>query len=258
MAVQHKFYQTNFGDGFQTENAILDRTPYKPEIMVIGTFNPNTPNANFADFFYGRNFFWTAFKNLFIDNEVVLLNRRMPARGVPPVILNPTLSMIKDLCIKLKLTFSDLVLEVLHNNPNYQLLQNDNVIFNEVEYNLIQDGRNRNVDGLQQLNALGQVNWNTQNIINYLCDNPQIKTVYFTRQPRGVWAIQWNLIVNHNFGRALDFRKIFTPSGQGLQGQPRIAHLINHWLFNNNENYDTLDNDWLMRHDIDINVFEIY
>ncbi len=53
MSIQHKFYQTSFGNGFETHNAILDITPYKPEVMIVGTFNPDTPNANYADFFYG-------------------------------------------------------------------------------------------------------------------------------------------------------------------------------------------------------------
>ena len=71
MSIKHKFYQTSFGNGFETHNAILDITPYKPELMIVGTFNPDTPNTNYADFFYGRNFFWTAFKNLFNHNCMV-------------------------------------------------------------------------------------------------------------------------------------------------------------------------------------------
>lgn len=256
MPIQHKFYQTNFGDGFETHNAILDITPYKPEVMIVGTFNPNTPNANFADFFYGRNFFWTAFKNLFVHNGVVLLNRRMPTNGVPPAILDPTLLEIFKLCKKLKLTFSDLVLEVLHsNNPNYQLLQNDNVIFNEVEYNLIQDGQKGIVGGLQQLNALRQVNWNTQNIINYLCKNPQIKTIYFTRRPIGIWAAQWNLIVNHSCMAGRFTTNLFTPSGAGAPVNRSMTRLLNHWVHNDNPNFGRLDNNWLIRNNVNLNNF---
>ena len=65
MTIQHKFFQTIFDNEFETNNAILEITPYKPEVMVVGTFNPNTPNDNFADSFYGRNYFWTAFKNFY-------------------------------------------------------------------------------------------------------------------------------------------------------------------------------------------------
>ncbi len=256
MSIQHKFHQTNFGNGFETHNAILDITPYKPEVMIVGTFNPDTPNANYADFFYGRNFFWTAFKNLFNHNAVVIPNRRMPPNGIPPAILNPTLQEIFDLCIKLKLTFSDLILEVLHsNNPHYQLLQNDNVIFNGVEYNLIQDRQNGIVGGLQQLNVIGQVNWNTQNIINYLCNNPQIKTIYFTRRPTGIWASQWNLIVNHNCMAGRITTNIFTPSGAGAPVNRSMIRLLNHWVHNNNTNFGQLDNNWLTNNDVNTNNF---
>lgn len=256
MPIQHKFYQANFGNGFETHNAILDITPYKPEVMIVGTFNPDTPNANFADFFYGRNFFWTAFKNLFIHNAVVIPNRRMPPNGNPPAILNPTLLEIFDLCKKLKLTFSDLVLEVLHNNnPVYQLLPNDNVIFNGLEYNLIQDGQNGIIGGLQQLNALGQVNWNTQNIITYLCNNPQIKTIYFTRRPTGIWAAQWNLIINHSCITGRLTTNIFTPSGAGAPVNRSMARLLNHWVHNNNPNFGRLDNNWLTNNGVNINNF---
>ena len=191
MPVLHKFYQINWENGFETHDAILDITPYSPEVMFIGTFNPKTPNANFADFFYGRNYFWTGFKNLFVHNTVAIQNRRMPQNGVPPShnLLNPTLAEIFCLCLKLKLTFADLIAQVFHyNNPQFQLLQNDNVVFNGNQYNLIQDGQKGNVGGLAQLAALGQVDWNTQNIIDYLCNNPQIKQIYFTRQPNGIWA----------------------------------------------------------------------
>jgi hypothetical protein len=256
MAIQHKFHQTNFGNGFQTHNAILDILPYKPEVMVIGTFNPCTQNANFADFFYGRNFFWTAFKNLFVHNGVIMPNRRMPPNGVPPVILNPTLPEIFELCTRLKLTFSDLVFEVLHhNNPNFQPLQNDNVIFNGVEYNLIQDGKNGVIGGLQQLNVFGQINWNTQNIIDYLCSNPQITTIYFTRRPVGIWAAQWNLIINHKCMKDRVITNIFTPSGAGAPVNHSMVRLLNHWVHNENAHFGQIDNDWLNNNKVNINNF---
>jgi hypothetical protein len=254
MPIQHKFIQTNFGSGFETHNAILDTTPYKPEVMIVGTFNPGTPGANFADFFYGRNYFWTGFKNLFIHNNVIIQNRRMPTNGIlPPAVLNPTLPEILDLCKKLKLTFSDLILEAFHNNnPVYQQLPNDNVIFNGLEFNLIQDGQNGNVGGLQQINALGQVNWNTPNIIKYLCENPQIKTIYFTRQPTGIWGAHWNMIINHKCMAGRLTTNIFTPSGLGLRGTPRMNALLKHWVHNNHPNFGQLDNNWLTNNGVNI------
>ena len=256
MPILHKFYETNWGNGFATHNAILDIIPYEPEVMFIGTFNPDTPNANFADFFYGRNYFWTAFKNLFVHNDVILANRRMPPNGVPPAVLNPTINEIFDLCIKLKLAFADLISEVLHhNNPQYHLMPNGNVIFNDNEYNLIQDGQNGIIGGLAQLNAFGQVNWNTQNIINYLCDNPQIKTIYFTRRPNGIWAAPWNLIINHKCMNGRLITNIFTPSCAGVPVNHSMVRLLKHWVHNTNLNFGRLDNNWLANNGVNINNF---
>lgn len=248
--IKHKFYQTNFGNGIETHNAILDITPYEPEVLIIGTFNPDTPNANFADFFYGRNWFWPAFKNLFIHNNIEILAERMPNRGNPNNILNPTLYEILGMCIQLKLTFADLISEVLHdNNPHYDILQNDNIIFNGVEYNLIKD------NSLNELNNLKQVNWNTQNIIKYICDNPQIKTIYFTRQPTGIWKNQWDTIIKHNCLEAKLKTNIYTPSGQKLKGKPRMQVLLRHWINNSNPRFGNLDNNWLSTNGVDINNF---
>lgn len=256
MSIDHKFYQTNFENGFETHNAILDTTPYKPEVMIIGTFNPNTPNANYADFFYGRNHFWPAFKNLFYHNIPVILKRRMPTNGIPQENLNPSMLEIFNLCTTLKLTFSDLILEVLHHNfPSFKTLDNDNVIMDKVEYNLIQDGRKGNVYGLQQLNAINQVHWNTQNIINYLCNNPQIKTIYLTRRPKGIWAAHWDLIINHNCMVGRVTRNLFTPSGAGAPVYRSNIRLLNHWVHNNNQNFGQLDNNWLINNGVNTNNF---
>ncbi len=256
MSLYHKFLQHDFGHGYNTHNAILDTIPYKPEVMVIGTFNPDTPNDNFADFFYGRNFFWSGFKNLFIHNGVMLLKRRMPSNGVPPAILNPTLTEIFTFCSNLKLTFSDLVLKVLHNkSANFQLLRNDNVVFKQQEYNLIQDGRKGKIYGLQQLDAFGQIDWNTENIINYLCENPQIKTIYFTRRPTGLWATHWNAIINHKCMSGRLTANIFTPSCAGAPVNRSMARLLKHWVHNINPNFGRLDNNWLINKGVNIDNF---
>ena len=89
-SIKHKFIETKFNEEFQTHNGVLDKTPYKPEVMIIGTFNPNTPNSNFADFFYGRNYFWPALKNL-SENKIAYFKSRMPKRGIIKEPLNPTI-----------------------------------------------------------------------------------------------------------------------------------------------------------------------
>ena len=73
MPIEHKFLNYNkWNNGFQTHNAILDTMPYVPEVLILGTFNPNSLRNDFVDFFYGRNWLWTGFKNLFIHNEIII------------------------------------------------------------------------------------------------------------------------------------------------------------------------------------------
>ena len=246
MPIRHKFYHSNFGNGFETNMAILDIIPYKPEVMFIGTFNHDTPNANFEDFFYGRNFFWTALKNLFIYNEIVLLNRRMLPHGASRTILDLTLFDIFELCIRLKFTFSDFILEVLHNDePAFQLWRNDNVIFNGSEYNIFKYGRCGLVGGLHQLDLVGQINWNTQNILKYLGDNLQIKSVYYTGRTTGIWAPHWNNLLNHECMKGRIVTNISPPSGAGASVNHSMEGLLKHWVHNNNRAFGKLDNNWL-------------
>ena len=129
------------------------------------------------------------------------------------------------------------------------------MIINVAEYNLIQDGQKGIVRGLQQLNTLGQVNWNTQNIINFLCNNPQITTIYFTRQPTGIWAEQLNLIINHNCMDGRLTTNLFTPSGLSLKGIPRMNALLKHWVHNSDPNFGRLDNYWLTNNGVTIQNF---
>src|SRR5947209_2470415 len=115
MSIFHKNIQSNWKNGFATHNAILDMTLYNPEILFIGTFNPGTENDNFSDFFYGRNYFWTAFKNYFIHNKIQINKRRMPTNGRKSnSILDPEIAEIFTICTRLKLSFADLILKVLY------------------------------------------------------------------------------------------------------------------------------------------------
>lgn len=275
MAIQHKFLKIpndkrRFPDpNFFTENGILKNSFYKPEVMIIGTFNPNTPHANFADFFYGRNYFWTGFKQLRYPNHEFLAKRRMPPNGHPVLPLDPELSEVLDLCKNFKLTFSDLISQVLHiGEPVYNFLNNDNVIFNGQEYNLIQDNAGNGVLGLAQLHQAGQVEWNTQNIINYLLDNPQIKFIYLTRQPQGIWGQQWQTIANHEQLQNRTFMSIVTPSGLGIPNldapfNSRFRTILHYWVWNglhhqipvNNPAYGHFDHEWLERSGVDIHQF---
>jgi hypothetical protein len=52
-----------------------------------------------------------------------------------------------------------------------------------------------------------------------------------------------------------NFTNIYTPSGNGLKGSPRMNSLINHWVNNNAPNFGKLDNDWLVNNNVELNNF---
>lgn len=245
MAVNHKFIQTNFGQGFSTDNAILSSTPVKPKILFLGTFNPDTPdNVNIADFYYGRNWFWPGLFNIITHNALHYTRQRKFSNP-----LDPTRQSILEFCEKYQITFADLIDKVLHaDNIQYELNRNIAIVGNE-EYDLINDG------DLGDLNDMGQVSWTTKRLIEYLQQTASINTVYLTRKPVEPYTTQWNQIKSTNYGREISFRKIFTPSGQGLKGRPRMKRLINHWIFNEDPTYNQLDREWLTALHINTNEF---
>lgn len=249
MPILHKFCQVPpvpagiaWDNRFRTHNAILD-TPYESEVMFIGTFNPDI-DGNMADFFYGRNYFWTALKNLFVHNAIVIPNRR---DALP--LLNPTLPEIFELCIDKSLTFGDLITGVLHNAPppNFNLVPGNKVNIAENDISLIED------NGLAALGAMGQLTWNTDNIIRYLCDHPSIKYIYFTRQPVGIWAAHWNAITNHECMRGRNCRIIQSPTALGMHapGVPAMNGLLHRWVHFPNQ----IDNGWLVQHGVTLANF---
>lgn len=256
MPVQHKFLNHDWMNGFFTENAILKTDFYKPEVLIIGTNNPDTPNANFADFFYGRNYFWPAFKNL-SNGNFEISTRRMPSNGAPILPLNPTTFEIFELCKQFKFSFADLISNVLVTQNQIDFLPNDNIVFQGQEYNLINDNARDGIGGLAELNQFNEVEWNTDRIIEFLCLNPQIKYVYFSRQPTGIWEEHWNQIIQSKCAVDKVFSVIYTPSGNALTGSPRMNALMRHWLFNEANNYDTLNHQWLQNCGVNINNFNL-
>ena len=61
MACQHKFYSY-----LQLQRL----TDFEPEIIIIGTFNPELPKDNYSEWFYGRtdnNYFWDLLPKMFGD-----------------------------------------------------------------------------------------------------------------------------------------------------------------------------------------------
>lgn len=245
MPVNHKFRDVLFTESFQTSNSILTVTPYKPEILILGTFNPDTDiNVNMADFFYGRNWFWPCVFNIFEFNSLVIQTQR---KFTSPY--NPSLEAILDISEKLKFTFADFVQSVFCNTDEAVIPSNASKFkWKNKEYDLINDG------DLSKLDDLNQIFWSTDSIIKYLNINPQIHTIYFTRQITGVWAKQMKKI---ELSKAnINIRCIYTPSGQGLKGKPRFKALVQHWLFNKHDKYDTIDLDLILSQNVNTDEFK--
>lgn len=238
MSIEHKFLNTDFGNGFKTHKAILSQTPYQPEMLFLGTFNPKTNNiSNPADFFYGRNWFWIVLFNIFkYDNKVVLDKQR---KFYKPN-FQPSLEEIYEFMTAYKISFADLITEVLVNKESevdYTL--NDNkATYQGTEYDLINDTH------LSHLNNLNLIEWSTKNLIDYIERNPTIKTIYFTRKSAQPFANEILKIRNHFKESELEIRYLFTPSGQGLRGKPRIRTLMNEWLVSTKDGYNNLKEDW--------------
>ena len=271
MPVPHVFLNKPRGsfDGdqrFWTTDTILHSDAYTPEVLFVGTFNPDVGNDNPADFFYGRNHFWPALVNLFKEGRVVHTDRRIRKRGMPqpPEERVPTLRGVLDLCVQLKLGFADLVREVFHDTRGETVRhENGYFIFRGKRFDLIQDGeldKKTGHYGLQGLNKEGQVLWNTVAIEQYLQRTPSIKAVYLTRGYQTPWVKPWSQLkkwASSNHAPIL-FERIYTPSLRGSGDVQDMKGLLHHWLHHRSadkQGYGHLDHQWLRGHGVDISRF---
>ncbi|RXJ51091.1 hypothetical protein [Gelidibacter gilvus] len=235
MGIPHKFLNTDFGNGFNTNNAILTSTPYQPEILFIGTFNPLTNgDANPADFFYGRNWFWPILFNIFEHNREVIIQSQ---RKYCPPHFNPTLLDIFKFMKTHKITFADLIMKVF---PETELdnIDGNIITYDNETYNLINDNH------LIQLNQFNEVMWSTKYLIKYIEANPTIKQVYFTRKTVNPFTAELIQVQNALNQRGVTIKYLFTPSGQGLAGIPRNQELMDQWLESTRDGFDNLDEEW--------------
>ena len=117
-------------------------------------------------------------------------------------------------------------------------------------YDLIKD------TDLGKLDKIGEVEWITDDLIEHLKVTKSISTVYFTRQPKSPFTKHWNKLVTTDYNREIKFKKLFTPSGQSLEGKPRVNALIKRWLNDGDKNFDKIDENWLIKNNIDITIFD--
>jgi hypothetical protein len=235
MGIPHKFFETDFEEGFGTQNAVLTKTPYKPEILFIGTFNPLTnEDANPADFFYGRNWFWPILFNIFIHNREVVIQKQ---RKFYPPNFNPILPEVFGFMKTHKITFADLI-RCVFPDKKLSCVADNHVIYDNTLYDLIKDG------DLAKLNRKQEVSWSTKYIVAYIKAKPSINQVYFTRKPVNPFTDELDVIQEILNVRGVKIKYLFTPSGQGLKGKPRNQVLMDQWLQSTRVGFDNLDENW--------------
>jgi hypothetical protein len=173
MACQHKFY-----DYLQLQR--LD--DFKPEILIVGTFNPEWPEGNYAEWFYGRtdnNYFWDLLPRMFGDSGL----------------RNQDHFNWKTYCRTQKVALTDLILSI-----------DDAEIKIEVHKNIL----GKYTDTAIASKFKQQV---PNPIVPLLQANPSIKSVYLTTTNNSrFWQNLWNPVEQYCTQQNLWCKKLMTPS----------------------------------------------
>ena len=250
MTLNHKFYKYDFYNGFATNDAILNVLPYEPEVIFIGTFNPDW-NWNLADMFYGSGMYmWSILSNLFLHKSNLIEKARQEN-------INPTLDEIFEVCRIGKITFADIIIGV---DATVEVHSHEKlcIVGGSFEWDSYKD---------KQLEYMAAKDWlidNATGIINYINSTPSIKYVYFTFKS-GIWLVKK---MNEILSRITvsDKGSIFTPSGNGFGSLlpnhlSKIASLTHCWIWNdvdksvNKTGYIHLSHEWLISKGVPINLF---
>jgi hypothetical protein len=198
--ISHKFLNYKWIDGFETHNAILDITPYIPEYLIIGIFNPDSNDSdNSSTFFFETTYLWCALINMICKKKIETKNKK-----------DISTKHILCICKESKITFADFISSVDSDDASLKL--------NEAKV-------------LQNLANNGCVEWNTDNIIEFLKRNPSIKSIYLTRQATSVWGEQWNKIISIPSLRDRNFKIINSPARNAPVpfGERKLDYLIKQW-----------------------------
>ena len=172
MACTHKFYN----------NLNLDNLNFKPETLIIGTFNPEWPLDNYADWFYGRtnnNYFWNVLPRIY--NE--------------PSLSNENSNSWKNFCMDKKIAITDLIASI-----------NDAEQNNINHFNIISNFKDKEFES--EFN-----DFEFTDIINLLKTHNRIKSVYFTRQLGvSLFDLRINEIKEFCDNNNIYFSTLITPS----------------------------------------------
>jgi len=174
MACKHKFI-----NDLHIEYAI----EWKPEILIVGTFNPEWADNNSADWFYGRtenNYFWKVLPELFNEESMLCSTKEYWMR----------------FCKTHKIAITDLIEDITTANK-------------EEHKNIINGFSDKAIEENFPFNEL-----KTVTITDILIKTPSIKQVYLTRgATQGLWRKLWKPVKDYCLLNNIHCEELLTPSG---------------------------------------------
>ena len=164
----------------------LSQLDFEPTTMIVGTFNPEWPASNTAEWFYGRtakNNFWDVLPRLY---------------GMPSLI-NAGSVVWKQFCKEQKIALSDLISCIddadEHNKEHQKIIggfSDEALAFNFDDIEFVP-------------------------IVQLLKKHPTIKNVYLTRGiSEAYWRHLWNPVIHYCSLNGLRERRLLTPSGNAF------------------------------------------
>lgn len=168
MICKHKFY----------EDLNLSYIDYNPEILIVGTFNPSWPEANYSKWFYGRtdaNYFWDVLPRMF-EGESLLTAKPNEWRAF---------------CKRNKIALTDLIKEITCFDK--ENLEHKSILATYGDAEIIQQKK------YLKFNSIDEI----------LEKYTSIKMICFTRKLDKNWKEVWNECGVNDFSL---INELFTPS----------------------------------------------
>ena len=164
----------------------LDRLDFEPTTLVVGTFNPEWPENNTAEWFYGRtasNYFWDILPRLYGEQSL----------------LDATPVEWKRFCCDKRIAIADLIGSIDDADPG-------NPEHHKILGGFSDKAIEHNFD-----------DFNYVNIVQLLRQHPTIKNVYFTRGvTEPFWRHLWNPVAHYCNHHNIHERKLLTPTGDAI------------------------------------------
>lgn len=169
MACNHKF---------QSELTI-EGLNYKPSTLIVGTFNPEWPESNYAEWFYGRtknNYFWDLLPRIFGD---------APLRSRNHI-------EWKKYCQLKQIALTDLIIRI---DDAYDIEIHRNILSRFTDSDLVNHFRKHLYNPIADI----------------LKANPSIESVYLTTTS-DLWINVWSPVEQYCNQNGLWCKKLMTPS----------------------------------------------